>query len=164
MEEGRGKMRHPESEQGGKIVCRLKTHWLYYVVCGLAAAMAVSEFWLWLNHEGAGRNLLNAWVALLVAAYLFLLAKNQWIVFTNSRVVCRGGWLPFAERSLTPSEIRLRQSPAMKVLLPDLYDVQLIDGKKKYSCSWLSVSGEQLAFLNDIYRVEIKNDWWEMLG
>lgn len=157
-------MLHTESERGGTIVCRLQSHWLYYVVCGLALVLAVAEFWLWLNHEGAGRHLLNAWVALLVAAYLFLLAKNQWIVFTNSRVVCRGGWLPFAERNLAPSEIRLRQSPAMKVLLPDLYDVQLIDGEKKHSCSWLSVSGEQLAFLNDTYRVEVKNDWWEMLG
>ena len=80
------------------------------------------------------------------------------------RVVCRGGRLPFAERTLVPSEIRLWQSPVLKMLQSDLYNVQLIDGKRKYSYPWLSISGERLAFLNDRYRVEIKNDWRGMFG
>ena len=42
--------------------------------------------------------------------------------------------------------------------------IQLIDGKRKYSYPWLSISGERLAFLNDRYRVEIKNDWRGMFG
>lgn len=157
-------MSHIKSEQGGTIVCRLQSHWLYYVLCGLVAAIAVSEFWIWLNPEGAGRNLLNAVLALALAVYLFLSAKNQQVVFTDSRVVCRGGRLSFAERTLVPSEIRLWQSPVLKMLQSDLYNVQLIDGKRKYSYPWLSISGERLAFLNDRYRVEIKNDWRGMFG
>ena len=141
-------MSHIKSEQGGSVVCRLQSHWLYYVLCGLALALAVSEFLIWLNP----------------AVYLFLSAKNQQVVFTDSRVVCRGGRLPFAERTLVPSEIRLWQSPVLKMLQSDLYNVQLIDGKRKYSYPWLSISGERLAFLNDRYRVEIKNDWRGMFG
>lgn len=52
----------------------------------------------------------------------------------------------------------------LKMLQSDLYNVQLIDGKRKYSYPWLSISGERLAFLNDRYRVEIKNDWRGMFG
>ena len=131
-------MSHIKSEQGGSVVCRLQSHWLYYVLCGLALALAVSEFLIWLNHEGAGRHLLNAVLALALAVYLFLSAKNQQVVFTDSRV--------------------------LKMLQSDLYNVQLIDGKRKYSYPWLSISGERLAFLNDRYRVEIKNDWRGMFG
>ena len=90
---GNAKMSHIKSEQGGSVVCRLQSHWLYYVLCGLALALAVSEFLIWLNHEGAGRHLLNAVLALALAVYLFLSAKNQQVVFTDSRVVCRGGRL-----------------------------------------------------------------------
>ena len=164
MSDGNAKMSHIKSEQGGSVVCRLQSHWLYYVLCGLALALAVSEFLSWLNPEGAGRHLLNAVLALALAVYLFLSAKNQQVVFTDSRVVCRGGRLPFAERTLVPSEIRLWQSPVLKMLQSDLYNVQLIDGKRKYSYPWLSISGERLAFLNDRYRVEIKNDWRGMFG
>ena len=137
MSDGNAKMSHIKSEQGGSVVCRLQSHWLYYVLCGLALALAV---------------------------YLFLSAKNQQVVFTDSRVVCRGGRLPFAERTLVPSEIRLWQSPVLKMLQSDLYNVQLIDGKRKYSYPWLSISGERLAFLNDRYRVEIENAWRGMFG
>ena len=55
-------------------------------------------------------------------------------------------------------------APVLKMLQSDLYNVQLIDGKRKYSYPWLSISGERLAFLNDRYRVEIKNDWRGMFG
>ena len=141
MSDGNAKMSHIKSEQGGSVVCRLQSHWLYYVLCGLALALAVSEFLIWLNPEGAGRHLLNVAAALALAVYLFLSAKN-----------------------LVPSEIRLWQSPVLKMLQSDLYNVQLIDGKRKYSYPWLSISGERLAFLNDRYRVEIKNDWRGMFG
>ena len=139
-------MSHIKSEQGGSVVCRLQSHWLYYVLCGLALALAVSEFLIWLNPEGAGRHLLNVAAALALAVYLFLSAKNQQVVFTDSRVVCRGGRLPFAERTLVPSEIRLWQSPVLKMLQSDLYNVQLIDGKRKYSYPWWPIRGHRLAF------------------
>ena len=67
MSDGNAKMSHIKSEQGGSVVCRLQSHWLYYVLCGLALALAVSEFLIWLNPEGAGRHLLNVAAALDVA-------------------------------------------------------------------------------------------------
>ena len=99
-------MSHIKSEQGGSVVCRLQSHWLYYVLCGLALALAVSEFLIWLNPEGAGRHLLTVAAALALAGSLYLSAKDQQVGFTDSRVVCRRSPLPFATSHVVTLDAR----------------------------------------------------------
>lgn len=151
-------MCHIKLEQDEKIVCRLKSHWWNYVVWGLVTGLAASEFWIWLD-QGTGRNLLNAWVAFLLSVYLFLLAKKQQIVFTNLRVICCGGWLPFTRKIIILPKIKLRQSPILKMANADLYTVELMAAEKKMSFPGLAITKKQLALLEAGYEVNVKNDW-----
>ncbi len=92
--------------------------------------------------------------------YLWLRAWKSQIVFTNFRIVCCGGLL-LKNKVFEASEIELWQAPVQKLILPTWYSIRLVNNEKgDKTFFWgLALTKEQLAFLENEFKLTVKTDW-----
>lgn len=143
-----------------EVLCRLKSHWFCYAVLYLAAFLEMVIFCLpFFNRPAAG---LPGVEILPFVVYFIVYPHCQQVVFTNRRVICRGGMLLFREKSFALPEIKLFYNPLSRRLLKDYYMIKMTEGGRKFRFGGMTIKTRQLDFMRQKYRTSVQTDWFNL--
>lgn len=147
-----------ELRKDEEVLCRLRSHGFCYAMFCLAAFFEAVVFCLFFFNRPSAD--LSGMEILPFIVYCVVYPYCQQVVFTNRRVICRGGMLLFREKSFALPEIKLFYNPLSRLLLKDYYMIKMAEDGRKFCFGGMAVNVRQLDFMRQKYRTSEQTDWF----
>lgn len=150
-------MFEPKLREGENVLCHLHCHGFFRVFLYLFALFETFVFFLiyFVNSAGVSGTELLPFIV-----YCLLYPSCQHVVFTNRRVICRGGMLLFKEKSFALPEIKLFKNPLLQLLLKTYCMLKISEDGRNFCFGGMAVNTHQSEFMRQKYKVSEQSDWF----
>lgn len=138
-----------------KILCCLKSNVFQYIGMYFMALFIAAGFFLTSSAQGFFDVLFQC----LLMFYCLLYPACQKVVFTNRRVICRGGWRLFREQSFALPEIKIIYNPIIRLFFKRHYALNLSEDGNKMWVTGIAINSEQMNFIKHKYTAVEQSNW-----